>query len=200
MITLIELLEDPVYRAFFTTVPKTLVPPQGRKPWQVLTRTTSTGPWAKQEFAKYAEAFRFLAPQIKQGAVHDAAIRSLSIAFAPPERRAKVSKGGKPVMVKSTTGLLVHKTVTVRWKPRFPIDEFENHIWCTYCRRPTVFRWFKTHHAIRGTVLDGLTDPTYKLCTICGSREEFIRSTQANAQRPGFDPSKIAASGRRSRR
>lgn len=199
MITLPELLEDPKYREFFLKVPKTKVPKPGQKPWRLLIQREAGGPWAKKEFEKYADAFRRLAVDLKSGGLHDGAIQSRGIAYAPPTRIAKVTKGGKPVFQVGTDGKRIQKTVTVRWRPRLDPDE-EPHTWCTYCRRPTVFRWFKTHHLLRGTALDGLVDGSSRRCTICGVREEFVRGTLGTARLPNYDPRDIVRASRRARR
>ncbi len=197
MISIIELLEDPRYRKYFTTVPRTLVPAPGQKPWRLYIQRSSDGPWRKKEYEKYADAFRHLAKDLKGGRVHDGAIQSRGIAFGPPNRVAKVTKGGRPVMVRTASGILAPKTVLVEWKPK--LDPYDApHTWCTYCRRPTEFKWFHTHHALRGSLADGLLDPSSRRCTICGAREEFIRSTAKSARPPGFNPA-AAPSKRRSR-
>lgn len=199
MITLVELLEDAKYRQFFSTVPRTLVPVPGQLPWRLYIQREAGGPWLRKDFEKYADAFRRIAPDLKRGGVHDGAIQSRNIAFAPPERIAKITKGGKPVLVKSSNGSVSQKTQVVIWKPKLPADE-ESHTWCTYCRRPTVFRWFKSHHALRGYGAQGLViNPADTRCTICAAREEFIRRTAGSARRADYDP-RTALAKRRSRR
>jgi hypothetical protein len=205
LITLLELLEDPKFREFFKTVPKTIKPKEGQMPWRLYVQREAQGPWAKKEFARYADAFRALTPYIRDGRIHDGAIQSRNIAFGPPERIVRLTKGGKPLYAVDKDGkkLLgpdgkpIQRTAVSLWKPKLPADE-EEHIWCTYCRRPTVFRWFKTHHSLRRSVLDGLTDPSERRCTICGARESFIRSTVGSARKPGHNP--IAVPKRRTRR
>lgn len=197
LLTLPELLKDPVYKTFFLTPPKTIIRP-GQKPWRLMVQRKMDGPWAKRDFATYAEAFRFLAPLLKTNRIHDAAIMSRGIAFSPPERVVKVKKNGKPAMVKDSRGKMVQQTATVFWKPKLPMME-EAHAWCTYCRRPVVFRWFRSHGLIRSTSLAGLVDASPRRCTICGAREEFVRGTLGSARRPGFDPRAVLAGARRSR-
>lgn len=207
MITLPELLKDPKYRAFFLQVPKTLVPPPGQKPWRLYIQREADGPWAKKDFEKYADAFRKLAAELKRGAVHDGAIQSRGIAYAPPERVAKVTKGGRPVWARNgqnqimvdRDGNRIQRTVVVVWRPKLEPQD-EPHTWCTYCRRPTVFRWFTNHHSIRGTELAGLVDPSKQRCTICGATEEFVRGTLGTSRRPSYDPRDVLVAGRRARR
>lgn len=194
MITLPELLDDKRYREFFSRVPK-----QGPTPmnWRIYVQRKSEGPWAKKDFASYADAFRRIAKELKEGRLHDGTIQSRGIAYAPPERIVRVTKNGRPVLVKDSKGNLVDKTAIVVWRPKLPADEEEHH-WCTYCRRPTVFRWFAAHHTLRNSPVTGCIDPTDRRCTICGGREEFIRSTLGSAARPGY--AVVAPAGKRRRR
>lgn len=197
MITLPELLKDPKYREFFMTVPKDWAPKPGHKPWRLYVQREADGPWAKKDYASYAEAYRRLAVELKSGRLHDGAIQSRGVAYAPPTRIAKVTKNGKPVYQVGSNGNRVQKTVITRWKPKLdPADEA--HTWCTYCRRPTVFRWFRSHHALRG--LEGIFDPSSLRCIICGAREAFVRSTLGTARTPQYDPRQTSAAGRRKAR
>jgi hypothetical protein len=205
LITLPELLEDPKYREFFKTVPKTLKPVPGQKPWRVLIQRKPGGPWAKKEYERYADAFRTIAAHIRADQLHDGAIQSRGIAFGPPQRVAKLTKGGRPVYhlkdgkrVIGPDGKPIQKTVVVPWKPKLDAAD-EPHTWCTYCRRPTVFRWFRSHHALRTAGLQGLADITDRRCVICGARESFIRDTAGNARTPDFNPLTHMRAGKRSR-
>lgn len=192
MISLPELLEDKQYRAFFSTVPK-----QGPNAmnWRIFVQRKVDGPWAKKDFDRYADAFRRIAKELKEGRLHDGTIQSRGVAYAPPERIVKLTRGGRPVMVKTPSGM-VQKTAIVTWRPKLPGEE-EEHAWCTYCRRPVVFRWFAAHHSLRNSPVTGCVDPTDRRCTICGGREEFIRGTLGSAARPGYS---IIAPARRRRR
>lgn len=194
MITLPELLRDKRYREFFSTVPR-----QGpiAQNWRVLVQRKADGAWAKKDFERYADAFRLIAKQLKEGKLHDGTIQSRGIAYGPPERIVRVTRRGQPVMVKTTAGKFIQKTAVVVWRPQLSADE-EDHVWCTYCRRPTVFRWFATHRAIRNSPVAGCVDPTDRRCTICGGREEFIRGTLGSAARPKHNI--VAPAGKRRRR
>lgn len=206
MITLPELLEDARYKKYFCTPPKMLIIP-GQKPWQIKVQLEQGGSWRKKEFATYVEAFNAIRPYLKDGRLYDGAIRSRSIAFGPPERIAKIVKNGRPVYhtrngkrVLDNEGRPIQLTKVVLWRPKLDASE-ETHIWCTYCRRPTVFQWFTSHHALRTSGLHGMVDPSDRRCTICGAREDYIRTTANTARRPSFDPrSHLVASNRRTRR
>lgn len=195
MITLPELLDDRHYREFFLKVPKTLKPMPGQKPWRVFIQQKSGGPWAKKEYERYADAFALVRKYLKDGRLHDGAIHSRGIAFGPPERVAKVVKGGRPVYhtgqngkrVLGADGKPIQVTRTVLWRPKLDVAE-ETHLWCTYCRRPTVFRWFISHHALKASGLSDMVNPGDRRCTICGAREDYIRTTAGTARPPHFDP------------
>lgn len=194
LITLPELLEDPRYKRFFLTPPKMLKPLPGQKPWRVLVQRRSGGPWAKKETDTYAAAFRIIKHNLGAGTLHDGTIQSRGIAYGPPLRIAKVTKGGRPVwhrrdgkLVLDSDGNRIQVTRTIEWKPKLDIAD-EVHDWCTFCRRPTVFRWFRSHHALRAAGLQDMADPSDRRCTICGARESFVRTTRSNARPPGYDP------------
>lgn len=181
MITLPELLTDKRYREYFSTVPK-----QGPATanWRILVQRRADGPWARKDYERYADAFRRIAKELKAGTLHDGTIQSRGIAYAPPERIVRVTRAGRPVMVKTSNGSLVQKTSIVVWRPKLHGDDEEHH-WCTYCRRPTVFKWFSNHHSYRNSPVAGCVDISDRRCTICGAREEFIRTTLGSAARPG---------------
>jgi hypothetical protein len=194
LITLPELLDDPKYKAFFLKVPKTLKPLPGQKPWRVFIQQRTDGPWAKKEYERYADAFATIRKYLKDGRLHDGAIQSRGIAFGPPERTVKVVKNGRPVYhlragkkVLGSDGLPIQVTRTILWRPKLEASE-ETHTWCTYCRRPTVFRWFLSHHAVKASGLHGMVDVSDRRCTICGAREDYVRTTTATARPPHFDP------------
>jgi hypothetical protein len=172
-----------------------LKPLPGQKPWRVYIQQKIDGPWAKKEYERYVDAFALVRKYLKNGRLYDGTIQSRSIAFGPPERVAKVVKGGRPVYhtnsngkrVLDAQGQPIQVTRTVLWRPRLgPTDEA--HIWCTYCRRPTVFQWFLSHHAVKASGLSGMVDPGDRRCTICGARENYIRTTAGTARPPHFDP------------
>jgi hypothetical protein len=194
LITLPELLDDPMYRKFFLTVPKVYKPLPGGKPWRAFIRQRPDGPWAKKEFERYAEAFDLIKKYRKLGKLYDGAIQSRSIAYGPPERVARVVKGGKPVYhtrdgkrILGADGKPIQKTVTIAWRPKLEATE-EAHLWCTFCRRPTVFKWFLSHHMVKTWNLHGLVDVGDRRCTICGAKEEFVQSTRVQAFSPDYDP------------
>lgn len=170
MITLPELLEDKVYRKFFTT-PVRLPPqhPLAAPQWRVHVQRESDGRWGHKDFRKYSQAFKFLKPYLKT--CHDATIQSRGIAYDPPTRWVRVTRGGKPILIPDPhSGEMVPKIKKIDWIPKLPEGE-DQHVWCPYCRRPTVFTWFSKHHAFGSS---GTFDPSLRRCTICGSSERLV--------------------------
>jgi hypothetical protein len=170
MMTLRELLEDKVFKEFFTTIPEVqgYMHP-GRLPWRVYVQKERGGPWRKKDFRTYREAFLFLKPRLRD--VYDATIQSRGTAFPPPAKVVKVVKrlpSGKKVPVRDEKGKQQYRRIV--WRPILPEME-EPHRWCPYCRRPTVFGWFSKHHAFpRGFEFD----LSLQRCTICGASERLV--------------------------
>lgn len=194
MISLPELLEDKKYREFFLKVPKTVKPAEGQLPWRVYIQREPGGSWAKKEHASYVDAFKTIRLYLKRNRLHDGAIQSRGIAYGPPERIVKITKGGRPLYherngkrVLGTDGKPIQVTETRLWRPRIEASE-ESHTWCSYCRRPTVFRWFLNHHALKASGLQDIIDKSDRRCSICGVREEFNRTISKTSRPPGFDP------------
>lgn len=182
MITLPELLEDKRYEKYFSTTPSVGASTAN---WRIYVQRKADGPWRRKDFQHYDDAYKRITREIDRG-LHDGAIQSRGIAYAPPQRIVRVTRGGKPVMVKTPRGP-EPKTAVVIWKPKLHAED-EPHMWCTYCRRPTVFRWFTSHHALRNSPVAGIHDPADRRCTICGGREDFIRAAAGQAWKPGDLP------------
>lgn len=163
MLTIHELLEDRQYKEFFLKQPQmpALYRQQQMTPWRVYIQRELDGPWAKKDLPSYTEAFK-LFKRYKPD-IHDAAICSRAIAFAPPHRLVRIK--GKYV---EHRGKKVQVTKLVVWKPKLPSEE-SPHNWCTYCRRPTVFRYFSRHHAFGREMTIAQEELR---CTICGIRLE----------------------------
>lgn len=182
MLTIRDLLEDPVYREYHCRVPKT--PAAARDPrispqWRVFLQRSSDRRWLRKNFRSYAEAFRFLKTMLKevypeghphagQFVYHDGAINNRRIQFEPPTRFVRI----KGKFIKGSDGVKRQATKVVPWNPDKLTAQAEEHYhpWCPYCRRPSVFRWFFKHHSI--TVLD----PTQLRCTICGASDRLTQN------------------------
>lgn len=164
MIPMSELIKDPVYKEFLQTPP--LTPRLSRDPkrmktppWTVYVQKEAQGPWGKKEFWKYSEAFKFLRKALKLK-VNDCTINNRRIGFSPPARRVRI----KGKFITGSDGVARQATKEVTWKPKLAPED-EDHHWCRYCRRPTVFKYFKSHKALKGVVID----TTIPRCCICGA-------------------------------
>lgn len=167
MLTINELLEDKQYKEFFLRqpeMPQVVKLHEHLRPWRVYIQREADGPWAKKDLRTYTEAFQLF--KRLRPTIHDAAINSRSIGFAPPHRLVRI-RGQYREVVRKGTKTKVQVTKLVVWKPSLPPEE-TGHTWCTYCRRPTVFKYFSKHHAFTGSELQISADTLR--CTICGIR------------------------------
>jgi len=164
MMTIHDLLEDPRYREFLTTKPR--IPAISKDPtkmstppWVVYVQKQQLGPWGKKEFWKYSEALEFLKKAVRLK-VHDAALNNRRNPTKPPSRVVRI-KGKYTVDRK---GNRVQVTKAVVWKPKIPEGEIDHH-WCLHCRRPTVFRYYRKHKALKMPAIDN----NVPRCCICGA-------------------------------
>jgi len=167
MLTIHELLKDPAYRAYFLRVPA--LPAhytEEKKPWKLYVQLKADPRvWRSKRFGTYAAAFAYFKKNREK--IYDAAINCPAMQHQPPNKIVKVK--GKLFKGKPVTRMIV-------WKPKMPIDEFEDHFWCGFCRRPTVFRRVTTHHALPLSKLGGLPiDPELMRCVICGASENIVK-------------------------
>lgn len=136
------LKDDEYYRKWFTKEP-TIKVHHTKPPWRLFVQKEKGGPWYKKDLPTYAKAFA--AVKLKLPEYWDMAIHCKPQAFKPPVVRV----GKKKV-----------------WNP-IP----EGHIWCAYCRRPTVFYFYRRHPNLRNFISEGAMR-----CQICGVRMEFLPS------------------------
>lgn len=175
MIPMSELMQDPTYKAFLQTKPRTPKISRDPKwvltpPWVVYVQRTADGPWGKKEFWKYSEAFKFFKAWMKNGA-HDATINNRRIPTAPPSRLARI----KGKYIKGSDGKMRQATKFVFWKvpAKLAMDQ-PSHFWCLYCRRPTIFKFYSKHKRL------GVVDPTVRRCCICGASERIATEAKYN--------------------
>lgn len=133
------LLRDPIYKKWAMKSPKLKSKGRG-DPWRLYI-LKKNGRWAKKDFPTYAQAFNWMAKNLSEYA--DIVIHSKRLPFAPPV----VKYRGKKTYWPSPKG----------------------YRWCPYCRRPTIFKYFRSHHAIPHIA------PWYKRCNVCGIRAESIK-------------------------
>lgn len=168
MITIQELLRDPQYRKYFTTVPQ--LPSHytpDHKPWKLIVMKKGESIWRTKRMGTYEEAFTGLKKMLP--IIDNGAINCPALGFMPPTRtvrlKGKFDKKGKQI------------TRTTLWTPKIEGD-MEQHHWCAHCRRPTVFKVAmvkpKRHHGY--FVPAG--EPVLR-CGICGASERIV-----NLRRP----------------
>jgi hypothetical protein len=185
LITIRELLSDPEYRKYFTTVP--VLPSHytpDALPWRLLVQKSGEHVWRSKRFGTYQEAFAGFKTMLPK--IENAAINCPGLNFMPPVRTVKVK--GKFHTEGRDKGKPVIKTLV--WKPRLEPDH-SAHYWCGYCRRPTTF----VDKGLGARTLNGFRLPATRVafrCSVCGSNSELmdIRSPQRNQQwdlsRPRF--------------
>lgn len=182
MMTIHDLLEDKAYRDFLKTKP--ITPAISRDPakmttppWVVYVQKEQMGPWGKKEFWKYSEAYRFLMKAVKLK-VHDAALNNRRIPCKPPSKIVRI----KGKFVVNRRGEKQQVTKAIVWAPKLPEGEMDHH-WCLYCRRPTIFKYFRRHKALKMPYIDSSTPR----CCICGSSAR-VATVQGERYRVGNDP------------
>lgn len=169
MITLRELLDDPIYKAYFTKIPKIPSHIQGL-PWKLMILKPQETQWRTKRFATYPEAFKALKKVLPVAA--DATINCPPLDWQPPIRLARVK--GKVHETGRLKGQPIMRAVV--WKPQISGDLAAHH-WCPYCRRPTVFQYYSIHPAMtkqRIGAIGAAVDPTFLRCGICGASEMLV--------------------------
>lgn len=131
------------------------------KTWKVYAQPHEGDRWRAKAFSTYREAFAVF--KKRRASDHDVSITSTRLKFLPPSRVVKITRRGKPLMVKTARGKLIQQTRIVYISPP------PGHSWCMYCRRFTVFLWFSQHHAIPKEFNYSLGEA--RRCCICGVRE-----------------------------
>lgn len=170
MLNIHDLLADPVYREFLTkrpTLPKHYT--SANKPFRLYVLLKKDHKWHSKRFGTYDEAFTALKKYLPHAS--DAAINCPGVGFSPPQRIVRI----KGKYFTNAKGEKDQVTKLVVWLPKVPDGEFEDHNWCPYCRRPTVFRRFTRHHALPVSRTAGVPiDPTLLRCSICGASEAIV--------------------------
>ena len=163
-LTIKELLKDEQYKKYILTVPK--LPPhyKGTKPWKLYVKLKGKDKWQAKRFETYKEmfiAFKKLLPKIE-----DAAFNCPALSFRPPIKNVRLK--GQYTLVRGKKQPVFRSII---WRPKLDADH-DKHTWCSYCRRPTIFKVLASRLA---TVNGGsiVTDPKLR-CSICGASEELV--------------------------
>lgn len=141
-----EQLEDPVYKAWFSTPPREKQTATRTPPWVVYAQKDVDGPWRRAEFASWKKGHAWVMDHLADYA--DMALSHRRQQFQPPV----VREGGKR---------------------RYHLPPALSFIWCGYCRRMTRFAYFARHHAFGGRKMG--VNRGDRRCSICGVRLEAIR-------------------------
>jgi hypothetical protein len=134
VVTIRQLLRDPIFRKYFATAPREVTINE-RRPWWIYLR--SNGAWTRTKFESYKKAF------------------------------------GEARLLLADLDLDDDFAITSRGKQFWPPDEYqipEGHLWCLYCRRPTIFRHFRRHHAF--PTLHYEVSKEFARCSICGVSQQ----------------------------
>lgn len=165
MITIKELLRDPQYREFFTSVP-TLPDHYGpeNKPWKLLILKPGETTWRSKRFGTYEEAFAGFKKVYKK--IDDGAINCPPLTFMPPARKVRLKGKFDKRTKKQLTAIKL-------WVPKIPGD-VEHHTWCGHCRRPTIFRYaIMAPRKMLSGAMSPASDPAMR-CIICGASERIV--------------------------
>lgn len=112
-------------------------------PWRLYIQEKRGGRWARADFRGYVRAYTQLRLRLPE--VWDVTIHSKAQHFQPPVLKIGHDRYYNPVPV--------------------------GHIWCTLCRRPTVFGYYSKHPAFPGVKVDDQV----RRCKICGIREKHVQ-------------------------
>ncbi len=169
-----ELIRDPVYRAFLVRPPSLPAHAVDKRmnlspPWVVYVQRETGGKWGKKEFWTYKKAFKFFKLALFKYRVHDATINNKRVGFDPPSKMVRI----KGKYITGSDGKRRQATTRVWWKIKLEPGDEEHH-WCKYCRRPTVFKHYLSHKVL------GQVDPTVRRCGICGASERIAIHTPSD--------------------
>lgn len=144
MVTHRELLADPIYRKWFSRPPEA---PSYAK-WRVYVQKKRDKKWRKKDFDTWADAYLFFRKNYKSW--YNAALICRNYDYKPPVVKYR---GKRQYYAK------------LLW--------MEQHIWCGYCRRPTLMGYFTHHHAFprKGTQ----PIPYARRCGICGIQQKALK-------------------------
>lgn len=166
MITLPELLEDKTFRRFFEKLPVLPDIPRTAPPYRLWVQRESHGRWLKKDISSYKSGRDWMLDHLDD--IHDGALAIKGVMTPPPKRFVKIKRNGVLLTKRGSDGVDRPVLKEAPWVLHLPEGE-RKHLWCPYCRRPTVFTWFSKHHNQPNVI-----QPEYDRCTICGIRSENL--------------------------
>lgn len=147
-----ELLRRTTFKQF--TIAK---PSFKSKSWRVYAKVN--GRWCTAQFDSWAKALNYAIR--RRWDWEDWAVNCTSHETMPPRVRIPSDDGVKLNMA-------------------MPVPA--GHRWCGYCRRPTVFGFYRSHHAITSRVTGELRPAVISSselrCSICGCRDAFLKRSR----------------------
>lgn len=179
MIPIGELLEDKTFQKFFTTTPH-MYPHQAARVdgWRLWVKFNANSPWRRKDVAQYQSGVNFVLSRLDDGTIYNAVLQCRGVSYKPPTRKFLIRdpKTQQPVLVVDSKGRVSKKVLEKVWAPDSGlIQEYGPHDWCFYCRRPTVFAYFRKHHAFAGTALEPYYDGSIRRCAVCGISHDNYR-------------------------
>lgn len=165
MITMRELMNDPVYRAYVKRVPIN-AQPHNTSPAYRLWVHTAAGSWLTKQ-GTYQDLWPVFVRFYRENNA-EPTITSLRTFYAPPGEWRKVRVRLDKPRLNAATGELTTHRVEERWRQTFHWDDYRAE-WCGRCRRPVQFiPLFETHHALKRWPV--VSDEDNIRCPICGIR------------------------------
>lgn len=158
MLSIRELMNDPIYRAYMKKVPPNTQPHNRTPAWRIWVQS-DTRAWLTKQ-GTYQELWPVFVRFLRNG--NDVTLTNVRAFYAPPGEwylqkvRRPTPQDPKRIVVED------------RWRQVFSWkDPFAE--WCGRCRRPVQFRpLFETHHALKRFPV--VCDEDNVRCPICGIR------------------------------
>lgn len=172
-LTLRDLLQDPLYRRFFQKPVELNDRLQGlyEKPWTIW--ILDEGKWVRAKAPTNRTALKWAAKHLRE---YEDIVISTSLLVKRPIRYRRHYNPPRYKKIKTSGGKVKRVEVleVVEWD-NYPHD----HYWCPYCRRPTMFKPFRWHHAFPAKM--GPLLQVVPRCEVCGIR--FAEASRINERR-----------------
>lgn len=167
LITIHELLRDPMYREYFTKAPKLpdhYVSNPEAMPWKLYVLKRGEDKWRTKRFHTYREGFAGLKKMLP--IIENGSLNCPALSFMPPIKNFRVK--GKYLDAAKKKPMMKTKV----WQPKLEADQ-PKHNWCPHCRRPSIFIFAnKPFISPSGTKIP-MGEPMMR-CMICGASERVV--------------------------